>query len=55
MLSDPNFEGDWHAAADSHKVLLEALDGDPAAAERTFRAHAAGHALDPEGCKPRLD
>lgn len=54
VLSDPNFEGDWHAVADSHKGLLGALDGgDPAIAERMFRAHSDGHALAPEDRKPR--
>ena len=48
VLSDPNFVGDWHAVAETHRGLLESLDGgDPATAERLFRAHSDGHALSP--------
>lgn len=50
VVSDPNFEGDWHAAADSHRGLLGALDdGNPEDAAKLFRAHSDGHALSAPG------
>lgn len=46
VVSDPNFVGDWHAVAETHRGLLGALDGgDPETAARLFRAHSDGHAL----------
>ncbi|RZU63848.1 GntR family transcriptional regulator [Microterricola gilva] len=46
VLSDPNFGGDWHAIAETHRGLLSALDGtEPEGAAQAFRAHADGHAL----------
>ena len=46
VVSDPNFIGDWHEVAETHRGLLSALDGgDPETAARLFRAHSDGHAL----------
>ncbi|NUP47227.1 MAG: GntR family transcriptional regulator [Catenulispora sp.] len=44
-ISDPLFEGDWHAMADEHGRLMSLLrDGDPEEAAEAFAAHAAGRA-----------
>jgi DNA-binding GntR family transcriptional regulator len=43
VLSDPNFAGDWARVAETHRDLLNALDGaDPDRAAELFRRHASG-------------
>jgi DNA-binding GntR family transcriptional regulator len=43
VLSDPNFSGDWGKVAETHRDLLNVLDGeDPEAAADLFRRHASG-------------
>jgi DNA-binding GntR family transcriptional regulator len=43
VLSDPNFSGDWAKVAETHRDLLDALDGeDPEQAAQLFRRHASG-------------
>jgi DNA-binding GntR family transcriptional regulator len=43
VLSDPNFAGDWGRVADSHRDLLNALEGeDSNHAAELFRLHADG-------------
>jgi DNA-binding GntR family transcriptional regulator len=49
VLSDPGFAGDWHAVADMHRALLDALQGDDqGAADDFFSAHALGMGSTPE-------
>jgi DNA-binding GntR family transcriptional regulator len=44
VLSDPNFTGDWRRVADSHRDLLNALEGEDAErAAELFRLHASGN------------
>lgn len=46
VLSDPGYEGDWHLAAESHRKLVNDLDGpDADVAADSFRQHALGGAL----------
>lgn len=43
VVSSPRFLGDWIEAADVHRVLVRALDGeDPQRAADMFRLHASG-------------
>ena len=43
VLSDPNYVGDWQAVAESHRDLLDALEGDVSEhAAQLFRLHASG-------------
>lgn len=57
VLSDPAFDGDWHVVADTHRRLIDVLDGDdPQLAADLFTSHAMGqsiHPADPVG--PALD
>lgn len=49
VLSDPNYDGDWHVVAEMHRDLLNVLEGDdPEAADDLFSAHAIGMADVPE-------
>ena len=49
VLSDPGYEGDWHEVADTHRGLIEALDGsDSEIAAELFTNHAIGLAVNPE-------
>lgn len=49
VLSDPNYPGDWHEVADTHRELVDALDGDDVdAAVDLFISHAIGLATKPE-------
>jgi len=43
VLSDPGYAGDWHHVAESHRDLLDVLEGDaPDRAADLFRRHASG-------------
>jgi DNA-binding GntR family transcriptional regulator len=43
VLSDPNFDGDWGRVAESHRDLLDVLNGeDVERAAELFRLHASG-------------
>jgi DNA-binding GntR family transcriptional regulator len=43
VLSDPSFAGDWARVANSHRDLLDVLEGDdPERAAQLFRIHASG-------------
>jgi DNA-binding GntR family transcriptional regulator len=57
VLSDPNYEGDWHAIADTHRELVDALDGgDVDEAVDLFINHAIGLGTRPERpALPALD
>ena len=44
VLSDPNFSGDWARVAETHRDLLNALEGDdPEEAAQLFHRHASGN------------
>lgn len=54
VVANPLFSGDWHAAADMHRGLLDALEGeDPEAAGEAFAQH--GYAPGRTGTAPDED
>jgi DNA-binding GntR family transcriptional regulator len=54
VLSDPNFTGDWSRVADSHRDLLDALEGDdPERAAGLFHLHASGGLQLSDSCERR--